>query len=452
MTAHAPTPPSGYYDGLNEKLLNAVPDVRKILELGCANGRLGQRFKELHPHAQWYGVDVNDDAVQTASTVLDGAFRLDLDDDSLAGIGSGYDAIVVGDLLEHLKDPELLLRRLRDISTDEARLVCCVPNMAHITVLERVLMGDITYDPNGLLDKTHLRFFSPASIFKTFLDSGWMPHLTDFYTSPHPNARFLESLVGAGATIGMPKAAVQRNLLLYQLIVDCTKVPDVAPIDGPPITVIVAVNRDNQLQANLLHSPGLAEINPQVVLVRDATSAADAFERGLAQAQAPWVIYAHQDVDFPKTSGYALRRLFASIPPNETADTLIGFAGIALDEQSRAQRAGLVIDRLNRFDYPASDRGLCIDEFAVAMHRSNNHRLDRDLGWHLWGTDLCLAAAVHGRPMAKIVRIPLFHNSFGDSGLPPAELFDIATRLGAKYPTVPVIPTLHGDIKDPARL
>jgi hypothetical protein len=283
-----------------------------------------------------------------------------------------------------------------------------------------------------------------------FLDSGWMPHLADHYAVTHPNTAFADALIAAGATLGVPMKTVERNMYIYQLIVECTKVPDVQPAGAPPFTVIVAVNRDHQLQANLLHSPGLAEVNPQVVLVRDATSAAEAFERGLQQAESPWVIYAHQDVYFPKNSGFALRRLFASIPENEAAETLIGFAGIALDEQSRAHKSGLAIDRLHRFDFPASDRAISIDEFAVAVHRSTRHRLDRELGWHLWATDLCLAAAVHGRPMGKIVRIPLFHNSFGDS-TPPPDLFASAEHLGAKYPTVPVIPTLHGDIGAPAR-
>jgi SAM-dependent methyltransferase len=434
-----------YYDGLNEKLLHAVPDAGKVLELGCANGRLGRRYKELHPDARWYGVDLNAEAVKTAAHVLDGAFALDLDVDSLDAIGSGYDAIVIGDLLEHLKDPERVLTRLLEVSTADARLVCCIPNMAHISVLERMLAGDITYDENGLLDKTHLRFFSPASVFKTFLDAGWMPHLVDHYSAGHANPQFVQGLIATAATIGIPQQTVERNLFMYQLIVECTKAPAATPGDAPPFTVIAAVNRDNQLQMNLLHSPGLAEVGAHVALCRNSASAAEAFEQGLQQAPSPWVIYAHQDVYFPKGSGYALSRLFASVPEDEAPDTLIGFAGMALDEQSRAMKSGLVIDRIHRFDFPASDRAISLDEFAIAVHRSTRHRLDRELGWHLWATDLCLAAAVHGRPLAKIVRIPLFHNSFAEAALPPA-YYASAERLSAKYPTVSVIPTLCGNI------
>ena len=443
MTAASDT----YYDGLNQKLLDAVPDVGNVLELGCANGRLGRRYKELHPSARWTGIDLNPEAVTTAKPYLDAAYALDLDRDvdALSAIGSGYDAVVIGDVLEHLKDPERVLARLLALTTADAKLVCCIPNMSHISVLERMIAGDITYDENGLLDKTHLRFFSPSSVYKLFLDSGWMPHLADKVTVGHENLRFAQGLIVTGAQIGMPQKTVERTIFTYQMIVECTKVPAVTPIDAPPFTVIVAVNRDNQLNANLLHSPGLAEVGAQVVLCRNSASAAEAFENGLQQAQTPWVIFAHQDVYFPKTSGHALKRLFASIPEHDAADTLIGFAGIALDADSISSKAGLFIDRIHRFDFPASDQAISLDEFAIAVHRTTRHRIDPAFGWHMWATDLCVAAAVKGGPMAKIVRIPLFHNTFGEWDVPP-EFAASAERLSAKYPNVPIIPTLCGNI------
>ena len=59
---------SNYYDGLNQKLLAAIPaDAKHVLELGCANGRLGQRFKELHPGVSWWGVEMSAEAAATAA-------------------------------------------------------------------------------------------------------------------------------------------------------------------------------------------------------------------------------------------------------------------------------------------------------------------------------------------------------------------------------------------------
>ena len=86
-------------------------------------------------------------------------------------------------------------------------------------------------------------------------------------------------------------------------------------------------------------------------------------------------------------------------------------------------------------------RYVSIDELAVMMRRDSAHRVDPALGWHLWGTDLILA----GPAPAKIVRVPLFHNSLNDGVLPPAYHVS-AAYLRAKYPDAGRIDSLCGSI------
>ena len=127
MRAPTATPAAtNYYDGLNLKLLDAIPaKARRVLELGCANGLLGRRSKELHPGVQWCGVDVSADAVAAASQHLDRAVQLDLDNADLSVLEGGFDVIVIGDLLEHLRDPGRVLSALYDLGTEHARIACC---------------------------------------------------------------------------------------------------------------------------------------------------------------------------------------------------------------------------------------------------------------------------------------------------------------------------------------
>ena len=80
-----------------------------MLELGCANGRIGQRFKESHPHTEWWGVNLSAEAAATAAPHLDRVFTLDLDTVDLSVLGRGFDVIVIGDLLEHLRRPQAVL-------------------------------------------------------------------------------------------------------------------------------------------------------------------------------------------------------------------------------------------------------------------------------------------------------------------------------------------------------
>ena len=185
--------------GINLALLAALPPARRVLELGCATGRLGQRYKRAHPDCTWIGVDVSDAALDAARPHLDGVVKLDLDVDAPGRAGTGFDLFVLGDVLEHLKAPETLLRDLLAVGTPDARLVCCVPNMSHVSVIERLVRGDIMYDPIGLLDATHLRFLAPRSAFKMLLDAGWLPAAAGGYARRPSQRRFRHSDPGSGA-------------------------------------------------------------------------------------------------------------------------------------------------------------------------------------------------------------------------------------------------------------
>jgi hypothetical protein len=83
------------------------------------------------------------------------------------------------------------------------------------------------------------------------------------------------------------------------------------------------------------------------------------------------------------------------------------------------------------------------------MSRQSLHRIDPQFGWHLWATDLCLAAMTQHQTFARIVRLPLFHNSNNDYQL-PAEFQASAALLARKYAGVGKIPTLCGTIPAPA--
>lgn len=438
---------SSYYDGLNEKLLAAIPPVSKILELGCANGRLGYQYKQLNAGAHWTGVDISADAVQQAAERLDEAYLLDLDDCRLDTLHDDYDAIVIGDLLEHTKNPQKLLMALRARCKDTAVLVCCVPNMAHISVIERLLSGDLTYDQEGLLDDTHLRFFTPRSIIKNFLDTGWLPRLVDHYDVGSRNVTLRRQLVNAAQSIGVPERTAVSNLFMYQLVFRCSLLQNIEkPSTFPKLSVVIPTTDENQLALNILRSPGLNEINAEIVPVKDAPDPYSALEFGVTKASGDWFIFCHQDVYFPRGSGYRLCRHLASIPAARHADTLIGFAGLAIDPNGSPVQSGLVVDRTSLFDGPVGHNVISIDELAIVVSKGTHHRIDPTLGWHLWATDLCLKAIQEKRNKGiEIVRIPVFHNSYNDFQL--SEAFHAsASILKRKYPAHSSIKTLCGEI------
>lgn len=444
----------GYHDGLNRKLLEAIPtDARRVLELGCANGRLGQAFKAACPEAHWTGIEIDPQAARRAAAVLDAVHERDIDRDGLQGVGTGFDAIVVGDLLEHLRDPAPVIAALHRLAAPDATLVCCLPNMGHRSVVARLLSGDFDYDDMGLMDRTHLRFFTQASAFKAFLDGGWLPHLQDQYRADAPSDPLGDALLQAAGALGVPATTAQRNLGLYQMIVVARRwdrgVP-AQPGQGVPFTVIVPVNRPDQFAMNAARSPGLKEAGAQIVPVEGASSAAQAWRIGCERAAHDWRVMIHQDVYCPAGSGVVLSRWFGALQAAGITMLPVGFAGLASTDDGGVRYAGQVIDRVSLFSHGGAGGAVSIDEFAVAMHRDAVVSPDPELGWHLWGTDLCLQAqALAGRPVAQIIDVPLFHNSTNDYTLPQA-FHDSASRLLAKHPSLQTIPTLCGDLRRPA--
>lgn len=149
---------AGYYDHARPEVLGLIPtSARRVLDVGCGSGELGKALKA-RQECEVYGVDVNPVAVSQAMLSLNRAECVDIETDTAWGMG--FDCIIAADVLEHLRDPEAVLRALAKCLTDDGTLVVSVPNARNWTVLARLLDGNFGYEDAGLLDRTHLRFFT----------------------------------------------------------------------------------------------------------------------------------------------------------------------------------------------------------------------------------------------------------------------------------------------------
>lgn len=432
------------------RLLMAMPDASRVLDCGCGQGLLGRLYKVLHPQSNWSGIDHDAVVLEAAAGHLDQVFLRDLDTSMLDDVGGGFDLIVLGNVLEYLQHPSRLLRTLHRLCAPDASLLCCIPNMCQARLMEQMLAGDLQYGPGGL-DRRWRSFLSPRSCVKLLLDTGWIPHTEDAVLEQLANQPLAIGLAQAARTLGIPMLTVSENLTITQLIMRCRPSPwasdsetaQLRPLSGDRsrVSVVVPVNNEGQLCRNLLSSPGLSELDTELIICRDAANAAQAFDAGLARASAPWIIFCHQDVYFPPGFGIALERMLGNIDSQDAAQELIGFIGLGQTQEEQIHASGFLINRLNSMDHPATERALSIDELGIVVHRSTVHRLDPAFGWHLWATDLCLQAQYrHSRP-ARIVRLPVYHNSNYDGELPDAFLESEALLL-SKYPDLDIIPSL----------
>jgi hypothetical protein len=363
---------------------------------------------------------------------------MDFEAPGTSHIAGDYDTVVCDGLLEQLRNPHELLRLARAFSAPEARLVCRVSNIAHVSVIERMFAGDLSCDPGGAR-------FSPATAFKLLLDCGWLPQVLDRALVGHPNGNFLGHLVQAARELGIPEQTVLLNIASHELIVDAIKWSPPQAVQRALFSVVVPVNNRMQFELNVLRSPGLAEVQAPVIPVEGARNPAQALQSGLSRCTTPWIVFCHQDVYFARGIGKALGGLFGAVAPAAARSQLIGFAGMSESTNGTVAPAGLVIDRGARFDHPQGAGAVSIDELAVGLAADSVHSIDPALGWHLWATDLCLAARARGIAAPQIARIPLFHNSYNDAQLPQA-FYTSAGQLRAKYPQLSSIPTLCGVI------
>lgn len=161
------------YENVNPKIVELYEQERVILDIGCGAGALGAYLKSLNPAAVVHGVDISAEAGVTAAARLDRFACVDLDNSTLPDFATRYDLIIVGDVLEHLKRPDMLLQDLKNLLTEGGKVIVSVPNIANYSIRLRLMLGQFNYTETGILDKSHLRFFTYMSVCSLLSECGY---------------------------------------------------------------------------------------------------------------------------------------------------------------------------------------------------------------------------------------------------------------------------------------
>ena len=145
--------------------------ARRVLDIGCGAGRLGEAIKQ-RQQASVCGIELDARAAEAARQRLDHVWAGDVERLDIQIAPGSFDAIVCADVLEHLREPGRLLEQAREWLTPDGRLIASIPNVRHHSVVRSLLQGNWTYESAGLLDRTHLRFFTRREIEKLFHRAG----------------------------------------------------------------------------------------------------------------------------------------------------------------------------------------------------------------------------------------------------------------------------------------
>ena len=154
------------------KVYNLVPEGRSVLDVGCYTGRFGALLKR--KGCRVTGIEINRTAAELAKLVLDEVMLADIEKtDSIAELQSKYDVILFLDILEHCRYPEAVLEAACHLLTRDGFVVASIPNVANWSVRMNLLRGRFEYASTGLLDETHLRFYTIKTATKLFEDCGY---------------------------------------------------------------------------------------------------------------------------------------------------------------------------------------------------------------------------------------------------------------------------------------
>ena len=165
------------HDLANPDLLSAMPMASKVVEVGCSRGALAKEYKKRFPLAHYTGIEIDPDfgavAKDFCNKIIIGNFEDICINEGIDGL-SGSECWVFGDTLEHFQDPWMVLKKVRKLMSDNGCVCACIPNMQHWSIQFKLIRGDITYEESGLLDRTHLRWFTRKTIQKLFEESGFV--------------------------------------------------------------------------------------------------------------------------------------------------------------------------------------------------------------------------------------------------------------------------------------
>jgi 2-polyprenyl-3-methyl-5-hydroxy-6-metoxy-1,4-benzoquinol methylase len=156
-------------------MVELVGGTKRVLDVGCATGYLAEALVERGCTVS--GVESDEEAAEEARPHLERLVIGDVETMDLAETfgDDRFDVIVFGDVLEHLRDPLPVLRRAKALLADGGSVVASIPNIAHGSVRLALLAGRFDYQDLGLLDSTHVRFFTRSSVENLFRDAGMVP-------------------------------------------------------------------------------------------------------------------------------------------------------------------------------------------------------------------------------------------------------------------------------------
>ena len=196
------------------RLLALVGNEKRVLDVGCSTGYLAQPLAERG--CTVVGLELDPAAAEEARAFCEEVLVGDVETMELPFKPGSFDTVLCGDLVEHLRDPEAFLVRVRPLLRAGGQLVLTTPNVANWSMRLRLLTGRWRYTERGILDRTHTHLFTRATLRETLERAGYRIVELDF-TVPLPIAR-----TAATERVAHAVGSLRPPLFAYQFVVAAT--------------------------------------------------------------------------------------------------------------------------------------------------------------------------------------------------------------------------------------
>ncbi len=167
--------PSHYYNKVRYEMLKYLPtNAKKILEIGCGNGSFINEIKKTR-EGEFWGIELMPDEAEDAKLILDKVL-VGLCENFIDDLPNNYfDTIYFNDVLEHMFDPEGYLKLLKSKLAANGVIISSIPNMRYHNELFKLLIKkDWKYTSYGVMDFTHLKFYTQKSIRRLYEEAGYI--------------------------------------------------------------------------------------------------------------------------------------------------------------------------------------------------------------------------------------------------------------------------------------
>ena len=167
---------TSYYNrSFRQEMFKYIPkETKKILEVGCSEGLFLSYVKE-NTNAEIWGIEMNENAAEKASKIAHKVFSGDFNQVYRKLPQNYFDCVVFNDVIEHFDNPWQALLNTKQLLSEIGVIVSSIPNFRYIGNLTEIIStADFKYkEEGGILDKTHLRFFTSKSIYRLFDECGY---------------------------------------------------------------------------------------------------------------------------------------------------------------------------------------------------------------------------------------------------------------------------------------